>query len=240
MIYGSRAVIEAILSGSVIDKVMMLQGTGSELMKELKSLCSQNQVPVKVVQKEQFNIYKNKNHQGVVAFMSLVEYQDLENIVHQCFSSGKDPLILILDHITDVRNFGAICRTAEVAGVDAIVVPESGSAQINDDAIKTSAGAISHLNICRSKNLSQTVSILKNSGLKVVACTEKTKDNIYKSTLSGPIALIMGNEEYGIDASLLKSTDQWVSIPQLGKIESLNVSVATGVALFEIIRQRSI
>jgi 23S rRNA (guanosine2251-2'-O)-methyltransferase len=193
------------------------------------------QVPV-----EKLNRLTLKNHQGVVAFISPIIYQKIENIIPEIFEKGETPLILVLDCITDVRNMGAIARTAECAGVQAIVVPSKGSAQINPDAVKTSAGALYKIPVCRHDNLVQTVRFLQESGLQIVCCTEKTNDFIYKPDYSAPTAIVMGSEEDGVRNEIIRIADHLAKIPMYGEIESLNVSVATGVILYEAIRQRQV
>ena len=170
--------------------------------------------------------------------LSAVHFESLENIVHGLFSQGKDPFILVLDRITDVRNFGAIVRTAESAGVDAILIPEKGNAPVSADAMKTSAGALNYVPVCRSADLRRSVRELKNSGLRVVACTEKAEAPAFDVPLSGPLAVILGSEEDGISPELIRDSDSLVRIPMQGKIQSLNVSVAAGVILYEVLRQR--
>jgi len=170
--------------------------------------------------------------------MSAIQYASLDNVIDECFSKGIAPLILVLDRITDVRNFGAMARTADCAGVHAIVIPEKGSAQINSDAVKTSAGALNHLPVCKVKNLYYTVKDLKKMGLNVVSVTEKTDRMMYDADFSLPTALIMGSEEDGISQELMGISDEFVKIPLMGNIESLNVSVSAGVVIYEAIRQR--
>jgi 23S rRNA (guanosine2251-2'-O)-methyltransferase len=174
----------------------------------------------------------------VAAFLSAVHYEVLENIVHGVFADGKEPFILVLDRVTDVRNFGAMVRTAETAGVHAILIPEKGSAPITGDAMKTSAGALNFVPVCRTKNLKQTLRDLKNSGVRIVACTEHAADLLYKTDLTGPLAIIMGSEEDGISKELLREADYLAKLPMSGQIQSLNVSVAAGIALYEAVRQR--
>ncbi len=218
----------------------MQKGTGNALMSELYKEITEYKIPFQFVPSEKLNhLVKSKNHQGVVALLSPITYQNIEDIIPTAFEKGETPLVLILDRITDVRNMGAIARTAECAGVHAMIVPGKGSAQINSDAIKTSAGAIFNLPICRSENLKNTIDFLKRSGLQIIACTEKTENTIYKTDLNLPIAIILGSEEDGIAAEYLKLCDAKAQIPLFGKTESLNVSVSAGVVLFEAIRQRT-
>ncbi len=237
-IFGTRAVMESIHSGKDIDKVLVQKELNNDLIKELLQLCKTEHIPVVRVPEAKLNRVTRKNHQGVVAQMSAIEYASLDNVIESCFSMGKSPLILILDRITDVRNFGAIARTAECAGVDAIVIPEKGSAQINSDAIKTSSGALNFLPIVRAKNLFYACRDLQKSGLTLVAITEKTTKSMYEADFSSPVALVMGSEEDGISQDIMGIMDDRVKIPMAGNIESLNVSVSAGVAIYEAIRQR--
>jgi len=239
VIFGSRAVAEAMLAGKDISRIYIQNQIDNELANEVRQLARERQIPVSKVQRDFFEKYKGKNHQGIVAETSLITFSNLEEIVTACFEQGRYPLILILDHIVDVRNFGAICRTAEIAGVDAVVIPFDGAAKINEDAAKTAAGALSYLPICRSQSLIQTLVYLKECGISIAAANEKAPENIYESDLSGPLALMMGSEEKGIARVLMKYTDIPVKIPQYGHIDSLNVSVACGIILFEVIRQRN-
>jgi 23S rRNA (guanosine2251-2'-O)-methyltransferase len=238
-IFGTRAVMEAIYAGKDLDKILVDKDVNNELVKELLSLAKQERIPVVRVPDAKLNRITRKNHQGVVAHMSAIQYASLDHVIETCFSKGVAPLILILDRITDVRNFGAIARTAECAGVHAIVLPEKGSAQINSDAVKTSAGALNHLPIVRVKNLYYTVKDLKKMGLQVVAVTEKTDRLMYEADFTLPTALIMGSEEDGISDELMGQSDEFVKIPLVGNIESLNVSVSAGVVIYEAIRQRN-
>jgi 23S rRNA (guanosine2251-2'-O)-methyltransferase len=187
---------------------------------------------------EKINRLTRKNHQGVFAFISPIDFHNIEDIIPALFEEGKNPLILVLDRITDVRNFGAIARTAECAGADTILIPEQNAAAINADAIKTSAGALHKVTICRTWNLKLALQYLKDSGIQLIGCTEKTQDNMYKPDYTPPTAIIMGSEENGVSPEFLKMCDAKAKIPINGKIASLNVSVATGVILYEAIRQR--
>lgn len=238
-IFGTRAVMEAIHAGKEIDKVLVQKELNNDLIKELLKLCKADGVPVVRVPDAKLNRVTRKNHQGVVAYISSIEYASLDNVIENCFAAGKSPLILVLDRITDVRNFGAIARSAECAGVDAIVIPSKGSAQINSDAVKTSAGALNFLPVARVKNLFYTCRDLQKSGLTLVAITEKTQKSMYEADFSAPVAMIMGSEEDGISNELMGIVDEKVNIPMLGKIESLNVSVSAGVAIYEAMRQRN-
>ena len=240
MIYGTRAVIEAIRAGKEIEKIMIQSSLANDLIKELISLAREKHVPYTFVPQEKLKRFSTKNHQGVICLLASVTYASLDNLIDRAYSEGREPFLLILDRITDVRNFGAIARTAECAGVDGIVIGEKGNALITSDAMKTSAGALNHLSICREKDLKKTVQFLRENGIRIIACTEKASQNIYDVEFSGPIAMIMGSEEDGIADALLRDADELVKIPMKGKIGSLNVSVATGVAIYEIVRRRNL
>jgi len=237
-IFGTRAVIEALNAQKDIDKILINKEQNNELTKELLSLAKAERVPVVRVPEAKLNRITRKNHQGVVAHISAIQYASLDNVIEECFSKGVAPLILVLDRITDVRNFGAIARTADCAGVHAIVLPEKGSAQINSDAVKTSAGALNFLPVCRVKNLYYTIKDLKKMGLTVISCTEKTERTMYDADYTGPTVIVMGSEEDGISSEIMGISDEFVAIPMFGNIESLNVSVASGVMIYEALRQR--
>lgn len=240
LIFGIRPVIEAIRAGKEIEKIFFQQGTGSALMAELNDEIKKYKIPFQFVPAEKLNnLMKSKNHQGVIAQLSPVTYRDIEDIIPTVFEKGETPLVIILDRITDVRNFGAISRSSECAGVHALIIPSKGSAQINSDAIKTSAGALYQIPVCRSENLRQTCDFLKRSGLQIIACTEKTDETIYDTDFSLPTAIILGSEEDGISDEYLKLSDGKAKIPLFGKIESLNVSVSAGITLYEVVRQRN-
>ena len=231
---------EAIRSGKEIERVLIRRGLSGELFKAFfADLCAAN-IPYQDVPEEKLNRVTRKNHQGVIAFISPIVYQNIEEIIPSLYDQGITPFILILDCITDVRNIGAIARSAECAGVHAIVVPDKGSAQLNADAIKTSAGALHHIPFCRVQSLANTVKFLKNSGLVIVAATEKAVDLYYKVSYTKPVAVVMGAEDTGIGPELLRISDHLVRIPVNGQIQSLNVSAAATVILYEAVKQRSI
>src|SRR5690554_36584 len=238
MIFGIRAVIEAVEAGKDIDKVMVKRELSGDLFMELQQLLRTYEIPMQRVPVERIDRVTRKNHQGVIAFTSAVTYQRLENIVPLLYEEGKIPFILVLDGLTDVRNFGAIARTCEVAGVDAIMIPERGSVTVNADAIKTSAGALHTIPVCREQSLKEAIVFLKNSGIKVVAATEKAANYYTESDFSVPVAIVMGAEDMGVAADHLRVSDELVRIPQIGTIQSLNVSVAAGVLIYEVVRQR--
>ncbi|MCP4310552.1 MAG: 23S rRNA (guanosine(2251)-2'-O)-methyltransferase RlmB [Bacteroidetes bacterium] len=238
-IFGIHAVKEAINAGKDIDKVLLRRGAGSDLFKELQGELRQLDIPVQQVPVEKLNRVTRKNHQGVIAWLSQLTYHDITSLLPAIYESGEDPLILLLDGVSDVRNFGAIARSAECAGVHAIVIPSTGSAAINSDAIKTSAGALHRIPVCRQRDLVTVARFLRDSGLRLFAATEKAKEVIYRADMTGPAAIIMGSEDRGVSNALLKDVDHWVSIPMKGSISSLNVSVAAGIMLFEVVRQRN-
>lgn len=237
-IFGIRPVIEAVKSGKEIEKLLLQKGLHGDGFRELFNYCREFGIHFQFVPAEKLNSLSKQNHQGVIAYLSEIPFQKLEDMVPYAFEQGRPPLVLVLDRITDVRNLGAIARTAECSGVDALVVPVQGSAQLNSEAIKASAGALYKIPVCRSRNLREEVRFLKESGLTVIAATEKAVVDYTSADFSGPLALIMGNEGTGISEDLIKAADFLVRIPVLGEIGSLNVSVATGVILYEAVRQR--
>ena len=239
MIYGIRPVMEAIEAGKEIERIFIERQAKGEAMQQLKKLLKERNITWQEVPVEKLNRLTRKNHQDVVCFISSISYSPVEEVVQSVFDKGKTPLILLLDRITDVRNFGAIARTAECAGVDAIVIPEHGAAQVSADAIKTSAGALNIIPVCRVKSLRNTLAYLKDSGLKLFAATEKGNKFTYQADYTSPAAIIMGSEENGISNDLLNMADEKIKIPLMGSIGSLNVSVACGMILHEVIRQRS-
>jgi 23S rRNA (guanosine2251-2'-O)-methyltransferase len=239
MIYGTRAVLEAVHAGKEIEKIMIQSGLSNDLIKELIQTARTKQVPYTFVPAEKLKRLSSKNHQGVICLLSSVSYASLDNLIDKAYSEGREPFLLVLDRVTDVRNFGAIARTAECAGVDGIVIGEKGNAPITSDAMKTSAGALNHLPVAREKDLKKTMKLLRDSGIKIIACTEKAEKTLYELEINGPIALIMGSEEDGIADVLLREADDLAKIPLKGKIRSLNVSVAAGIAVYEVVRKRS-
>jgi 23S rRNA (guanosine2251-2'-O)-methyltransferase len=240
MIFGIRAVIEAVQAGKDIDKILMRRDMTSELSRELFNALTGRKIPVQYVPIEKLNHITTKNHQGVVAFISPITYQNIEDIIPGIYEEGRMPFIVVLDGVTDIRNFGAIARTCECAGVDAIVIPTKGGASINPDAVKTSAGALLTIPVCREENLGNALKFLVSSGIKLVAASEKATKNYTSASLKEPIAIVMGSEDEGVNSDHLRLCDEMVSIPMLGSIGSLNVSVAAGVLIYETVRQRGI
>lgn len=239
MIYGTRAVLEAIHAGKEIEKIMIQSGLSNDLIKELIQTARNRQVPYTFVPAEKLKRLSSKNHQGVICLLSSVSYASLDNVIDTAYREAREPFLLILDRVTDVRNFGAIARTAECAGVDAIIIGEKGNAPITSDAMKTSAGALNYLPVVREKDLKKTTKYLHDNGVRLIACTEKAERDLYDLELAGPVALIMGSEEDGISDDLLRQADDLVKIPLKGKIRSLNVSVAAGIAVYEVLRRRT-
>ncbi|HXC03270.1 MAG TPA: 23S rRNA (guanosine(2251)-2'-O)-methyltransferase RlmB [Bacteroidia bacterium] len=240
LLYGLRAIKEAVLSGKEFDRVFVQKGLKSDIFGELRRLLEDHKIPYQFVPAEKLNrVTNNRNHQGIVAFISHILYHRVEDVLPGIFEDGKTPLILVLDRITDVRNFGAICRTAECAGVQAVVIPAHGAAQVNGDAMKASAGALHSIPVCREPNLKAAIAYLKESGLKIVSVTEKASEYYPAADYSGPTAFLLGSEEDGISPEYIKNSDARVKIPMNGKIESLNVSVAAGIVLFEAVKQRT-
>ena len=237
-IFGLRPVIEAIKAGKEIDRILLKKDMASENTGELFALIKSRGIIVQRVPLEKLNRLTPNNHQGVIAFLSTVKYHKLDDIVTRVFDDGRDPFIVILDGITDVRNFGAIARTCDCAGVNAIVLPETGSVSVGPDAIKTSAGALLTLPVCREKNTLKAVKTLKSYGFSVIAASEKASVSYTSPDYVMPVAIVMGNEEKGISPQVLKECSHLVSIPQFGNIQSLNVSVATGIMVYEVVRQR--
>ncbi|MCQ2296465.1 MAG: 23S rRNA (guanosine(2251)-2'-O)-methyltransferase RlmB [Bacteroidales bacterium] len=237
-IYGLRPVIEAIDGDTRIDKVLIQNGLSGPLAGELKGRIRDNNIPFQFVPIEKLNRLAKGNHQGVVALISPIEYKQALDLIPQLMEGEKAPLVLMLDHVTDVRNFGAIVRTAECTGVDAVVIPDHGSAQVGDDAVKTSSGALLRMPICREQNLKTVLNLAKQCGMQIVTATEKGATDYLEVDFKKPTLLIMGAEETGISPELLKLADARAKLPILGQVQSLNVSVAAAVFMYEVLRQR--
>lgn len=237
-IYGIRAVIEAIEAGRDIDKVLIKKDLDGELANELFEIIRRDRIYSQRVPLEKLNKITRKNHQGVIAILSSVVYHRLDHLVAELYEDGVVPFVVVLNGITDVRNFGAIARTAECAGADAIVIPLTKSVSVSGDAMKTSAGALNYIPVCREKSIAGAIKFLKNTGYRIVAATEKADINYTQADYKDPVAIVMGAEDTGISPEVLKLCDNLVGIPQFGHIESLNVSVAAGVLMYEVVRQR--
>jgi 23S rRNA (guanosine2251-2'-O)-methyltransferase len=238
-IFGIRAIIEAIQAGATVDKVYIQKEASGDLMKDLMKVMKRENINFSYVPVEKLNRLTPNNHQGAVATISPISFFDLESLIETVLENGKNPLFLVLDGISDARNFGAIIRTAECTGVNGIIVQKSGSAPVNGDTVKTSAGAVFNIPICKVDHIKDAIFLLQASGITTVAATEKTEQSLYDVTLSGPTAIVMGAEDRGINPSVLKIIDKKAKLPMFGTIGSLNVSVACGAFLYEAVRQRS-
>lgn len=238
MIFGLRAIMEAIKSGRDFEKVVIRYDLKGDLALELKELLKTTSIPVLKMPNERLDKITQKNHQGVIGYACEVLYQSIESVIPTLYEQGRTPFVVVLDSVTDVRNFGAIARSAECAGADAILVPAKGSAAINADAVKTAAGALDNIPVCRTNNLRQSLKYLKDSGLTIYAATEKAEDYYYENDFKTPLAILMGSEDVGIASHNLEMCNKEVKIPMCGNIESLNVSVAAGILMFEVVKQR--
>lgn len=240
LIYGIRPVVEALRSGKEIEKIFLQSTLQGSLLQELKEEVAKRKTVVQYVPVEKLNRLTRNNHQGVVAVISLIEYYNFEEIVTQIIEKGKMPFLLMLDRVTDVRNLGAIARSAECAGVDAIIVPQYSSAQINEDAIKTSSGALLRIPICRELNLKTTINLAKEMGVNVYCATEKGGEIYTQVPMKESLMIIMGSEDTGVSPEIIKLCDKRIKIPIKANIESLNVSVAAGILIYEVVRQRDL
>lgn len=239
LVFGIYPVLEALKSGQSIDKLFIQQGMGKSNLDSILELGEKQNITINYVPQEKLDKLTRSNHQGVVAFISPIDFPSLETVVEKSLEKDTAPLFLVLDQITDVRNFGAIIRTAECTGVDAIIIQKKGGAPVTADTAKTSAGALFKIPICKVDHIKDAIFYLQGSGIKVVGATEKTEQSIYDSQLTGPLAIVMGSEGHGINKSVLRLLDELAALPLLGEINSLNVSVACGAFLYEAVRQRS-
>lgn len=237
-IYGVHAVLEAFEAGKDIDKILLSKTLNDETAKEISEKARALRVPVQRVPVQKIDRITRKNHQGVLAMMAAVTYYQVEDLVPQLFDEGENPFIVVLDGVTDVRNFGAVARTCECAGVSAIVIPDRESVSVNADAVKTSAGALNSLPVCREHNLVKAVRLLRDSGFKIVGTSDKSQMPYTKGNYTGPVAIVLGAEDKGISPEIMKLCDTQVLIPEFGHINSLNVSVAGGIMIYEVVRQR--
>lgn len=237
-IFGIRPVLEAIEATESIDKILVKRDLGGDLAKEVLAKAKEFDIPVQRVPNEKLNRITRKNHQGVIAIISPVRYYNLDNLIASLYEEGKTPLGVILDGVTDARNFGAIARSAECAGADFIIIPERGSASVTSDSVRSSAGALFHIPVCRVKDLVQAINRLHDNGYKVVGASEKGAENYTEIDYTSPVTIVMGAEDTGLTPEVLRKCDNLGAIPILGKVGSLNVSVACGVMLYEAVRQR--
>ena len=240
MIFGIHPLLEALEAGREIDKVMMRRGLRTEESARILALSRERSVPVQFVPEERLGRLTQHQHQGVIAFISEIEYTPLEELVARVYEEGRAPFIVLLDGLTDVRNFGAIARTAECAGVDALVIPERGSVSVTADAVKTSAGALHRIPVCRVSSIAAAVGLLQSSGVRVVAASEKAEERYTETALQLPLGLVMGAEDHGVSTDVLRMADSITRIPQVGAIGSLNVSVAAGILIYEAVRQEQL
>jgi 23S rRNA (guanosine2251-2'-O)-methyltransferase len=238
LLYGRHPVVDALENNRTIEKVLLSNVIHGEFEKRLRYLCKEANVPMQIVPKERLNSITRKNHQGVIAFVSPIPYYHVEDILPMVYDKGETPLFILVDGVTDVRNIGAIARSAEAAGAHALVLPKKGSAQINDEAMKSSAGALSLLPVCRVNSLMTTVEFLQLNGVQVIAADLKGDKMLYDLELNGPLAIVMGDEAKGVNRMLLEKVDQPFKIPMRGQTDSFNVSVATGIILYEVLRQQ--
>tara|TARA_B100000674_G_scaffold488773_1_gene501493 strand:- start:9483 stop:10226 length:744 start_codon:yes stop_codon:yes gene_type:complete len=239
LLFGIHPILEGLASGETFDKILILNSLRTPQSKQIVTLAKEKGITLNKVPQQKLDRITRKNHQGVIAFIAPIEFENIENLVPEIFAQGKNPFLLILDRISDVRNFGAIIRTAECAGVDAIIIPKKGSAQINAETIKTSTGAIFNMPICKVSGLDSIIPFLKESGIHLVACTEKSDINYTQVDYTLPIGIILGSEESGIAISNITKSNSSARLPLMGKTESLNVSVAAGIIMYEVVRQRS-
>ncbi len=237
-IYGIHAVLEAFEAGKDIDKILLSKTLNDETAREISDRARQLGVPVQRVPVQKIDRITRRNHQGVLAMLAAVTYYRVENLVPQLFDEGVNPFVVVLDGVTDVRNFGAVARTCECAGVNAIVIPDRESVSVNADAVKTSAGALNYLPVCRERNLVNAVKLLRDSGFKIVGTSDKQHLPYTKADYTGPVAIVLGSEDKGISPEIMKLCDTQVLIPEFGNINSLNVSVAGGIMIYEVVRQR--
>ncbi|WNJ21481.1 23S rRNA (guanosine(2251)-2'-O)-methyltransferase RlmB [Pontibacter sp. G13] len=239
IIFGMHPIVEALENGKPLEKIMLKKGVSPDRVADVRKLAAKAEIPIQYVPDEKlYKLSKTDRHQGAVAFISAIEYQPLEETLIAIQDQDETPLVVMLDGVTDVRNFGAIARSAECLGAHAIIVPRTGAAPANGVALKTSAGALHHIPVCRVNHLVDAIMMLQSYGIKTIACSEKSEKTIYQTDFIEPTCLIMGSEEKGVSGSILKRVDGRCSIPMMGAISSLNVSVAAGIILSEVARQR--
>lgn len=238
-IFGLRAIIEAINAGNSIDKVFLQKDVNGTLMIELKQLIKQNNITSSIVPVEKLDrMSRDNNHQGAAALIAPISFYDLDSLITSTLEKGETPLFILLDQLSDVRNFGAIIRTAECTGAHGVIIPKTGNAPVNGETVKTSAGAAFNVPICKVDHIKDAIFMLQAADIQIVCATEKTEETIFDADFTKPTAIVMGSEDRGINPSILKIADTKVKLPLLGKIGSLNVSVACGAFLYETVRQR--
>lgn len=239
LIYGTHSILEALEAGKEIDKIFIRRGLKTEETQSISRIARERIIPLQYVPSEKLDRLTTKNHQGVVAFIAEIEYTSLEQLIPMIYEAGRSPFFVLLDGVTDVRNFGAIARTAECTGVDAIIIPDKGSVSVTGDAIKTSAGALHRVPVCRVSSIPQAIKLLQDNGIKVATASEKASNLFTEENLELPCAIVMGSEEVGPSDETIRLSDSLIRIPQVGNIGSLNVSVAAGVILYECLRQNN-
>jgi 23S rRNA (guanosine2251-2'-O)-methyltransferase len=239
LIYGRHPVHEALLSEKKLEKILISIDAKQGELAEIKQLAKEQEVPVQMVPFQKIDAITRKAHQGIIAFVSLIQYYDINDVLMKVYDEGRTPLFLVLDHITDVRNFGAIARTAYGAGVDAIIIPAKGGAMIGSDAMKTSAGALNHIHVCKVKNLVEALDFFRLNGIRIVATDMHTEKFSYNEDFTVPLAIVMGAEDTGVSLQLIRKSDSILKLPILSDLESYNVSVSAGMILHEVMRQRN-
>ncbi len=238
LIIGRQPLVEALQSGRVIDKILLQKNANGEVVSHIRALSREYDVPVQMVPVEKLNFMTRANHQGVIALAAIVVYQDLESVISEIEEKGEVPLLIMLDGITDVRNIGAIARSAFCCGAQAIIIPDKGVGALNEEAMKSSAGALEHIHIIRVNSLIKAVDLLHEKGISVFTSEMKADKKIYELPLAEPCCVIMGNEERGVQPYLAKAADSFFSIPMATKFDSFNVSVAAGIILYEAMKHR--
>lgn len=238
LIFGRHPVLDAIKTGTALDKLFLQKGIRGDFEREVRHLCKQHNIPLQVIPKERIQKITSGNHQGVVGLLSLLTYYKLEDVLPMIYEKSENPLFLLLDGVTDVRNFGAIARSAELCGVHALVIPQKGTAQVNADAIKTSAGALTQIPVCRETSISAAIDFLLLNGITVYASSLQAKGHLHELNFTEPSAIVIGSEGEGVSQPILRKIEEHFIIPQIGKTDSFNVSVATGIILYEVMRQR--
>jgi 23S rRNA (guanosine2251-2'-O)-methyltransferase len=239
LIIGRQPLVEAIRSGRAIDKILMQRNAAGEAIAEIRQLARGSSIPVQAVPVEKLNSLTRANHQGVVAFAGLVQYLDLQQVIDHVVAQGQTPLFIMLDGVTDVRNIGAIARTALCCGAQALIIPDKGTGALNEEAMKSSAGALEHINICRVNSLLKAVDSLHLNGIRVFTSEMKAEKKVFQLPLSEPCCIVMGSEDKGVQPYIRKAADLHFSIPMAGSFDSLNVSVAAGIILYEALKHRS-
>lgn len=240
LIIGRQPLIEAIKGGRAVDKILFQRNTAGESLDEIRQLARANNIPIQVVPVEKLGSLTKANHQGVIAFAGLVQYMDLQQVIDHTVSSGQLPLFVMLDGVTDVRNIGAIARTAVCCGAQALVIPDKGVGALNEEAMKSSAGALERINVCRVPSLLKAVDTLHLNGIKVFTSEMRAETKVFELPLAEPCCIVMGSEDKGVQPYIKKAADEFFSIPMAGDFDSLNVSVAAGIILYEAMKKRTL